>query len=369
MTHASPEFAKFGKPAGKPVEIVVPRDCRVFQPAARLDVMSPNDHESSAAVAPTAESQLPAPTRLSPEPLDPQITSIQPGGGFCMRIELGWGYLRRWYLKNFRRGYVGRMAALRRGDKNVCPFEVLDPRDVKFHRNLGGFYWEAEDDPFTWRDRLPFVRVGLTELWLISGAFFAVAAALGWLFWPLAPVPAFLGLCIVWFFRDPRRTIPGGDALVVAPADGKVVEIREIDHDEYIGGPALLVGIFLSVFNVHVNRSPAASRVIGLTYRRGKFLNALRPESARENEQLTVRIEQSQSPHRRMIVRQIAGAIARRIVCWIKPGDELAAGAKFGMIKLGSRTELIVPRDPDMHVNVKLGEKVKAGESVLVSYK
>jgi len=306
--------------------------------------------------------------RLAPEPLDPQITSIQPGGGVCMRLELGWGYVRRWYLKNFRRGYVGRMAALRRGEKNACPFEVLDPRDVKFYRNLRGYYWDPLDDPFTWRDRLPFVRVGLTELWLISGCFFAAAIALGWLFWPLAPVPAAVGLCIVWFFRDPRRAIPQGAGLVVAPADGKVVEIRELEHDEFIGGPALLVGIFLSVFNVHVNRNPAAARVIGLTYRRGKFLNALRPESARENEQLTVRLEQTAAPYRRMIVRQIAGAIARRIVCWVKPGDELMAGEKFGMIKLGSRTELVVPREPGLQIRVQIGEMVRAGESVLVSY-
>ena len=285
-----------------------------------------------------------------------------------MRLELAWGYVRRWYLKNFRRGYLGRMAALRRGDKNVCPFEPLDPRDVKFYRNLGGYYWEPPDDPFRWRDRLPFVRVGLTELWLISGSFFAAAIALVWVFLPLACIPAFLGLCIVWFFRDPRRTTPQEEGLVVAPADGKVVEIRELDHDEYIGGPALLIGIFLSVFNVHVNRTPVAARVIGLSYRRGKFLNAMRPESSRENEQLAVRIEQNVAPYRRMIVRQIAGLIARRIVCWVKPGDELAAGEKFGMIKLGSRTELLLPREPGMQISVQFGEMVKAGESVLASY-
>jgi phosphatidylserine decarboxylase len=300
--------------------------------------------------------------------MDPQITSIQPGGGACMRLELAWGYVRRWYLKTFRRGYVGRMAALRRGDRNVCPFEVLDPRDVKFYRNLGGYFWEKEDDPFAWRDTLPFARVGLTELWLISGAFFALAVGLIWVYWPVALIPAVLGLCIVWFFRNPSRSVPQGVGQVVAPADGKVVEIEEIEYDEYIGGPALLVGIFLSVFNVHINRVPLAARVIGLTYRRGKFLNAMLPESARENERLTVRIEESTAPYRRMIVRQIAGLIARRIVCWLKPGDELAAGQQFGMIKLGSRTELVIPRDSTLHLIAKLGDTVKAGASILAHY-
>jgi phosphatidylserine decarboxylase len=300
--------------------------------------------------------------------MDPQITSIQPGGGTCMRLELAWGHLRRWYLKTFRRGYVARMAALRQGDKNVCPFEVLDPRDVKFYRNLGGYFWNLKDDPFAWRDWLGFARVGLTELWLISGAFFVAAAIVGWFVPWLAIVPGFLGLCIVWFFRNPHRVVPAGSGLVVSPADGKVVHIEELEFDEFIGGPALLIGIFLSVFNVHINRVPVACRVIGLSYRHGKFLNALRPESARENEQVAIRLEENAAPHRRMIVRQITGAIARRIVCWVKPGDELALGEQFGMIKLGSRTELVVPRTGNLSIAVQLGQMVKAGESVLARY-
>jgi phosphatidylserine decarboxylase len=331
--------------------------------------MSMPDAEFSATLAPPNEPARPAlPSRMPLEPMDPQITSIQPGGGVCMRLELAWGHVRRWYLKTFRRGYVTRMAQLRRGDKNVCPFEVLDPRDIKFFRNLGGYSWVLRDDPFAWRDRIPFARVGLTELWLISGLFFAVAACAVWLYWPLAVVPFALGLCIVWFFRNPRRTIPREEGLVVSPADGKVVQIEEIEYDEFIGGPALLVGIFLSVFNVHINRTPVAARVIGLTYRKGKFLNAMLPESARENERLTVRLEENAVPHRRMIVRQIAGLIARRIVCWVKPGDDLDVGEQFGMIKLGSRTELVVPRDATLRIETQLGAMVKAGESVLLRY-
>lgn len=314
-------------------------------------------------------------SRLPLEAMDDQITSIQPGGGVCMSLELAWGSVRRWYLKTFRKGYVSRMAALRKGQKNACPFEVLDPRDVKFYRNQEGYFWDPADDPFIWRDRLPFARVGLTELWLISGAFFTVAALWIWGTWKLGPfapwfaiVPLFLGGCIVWFFRDPHRVVPRDAGIVVSPADGKVVQVDEIAHDEFIGGPAVLIGIFLSVFNVHINRTPVAARVIGLSYRKGKFLNALRPESARENEQLAVRLEENNLPHRRMIVRQITGAIARRIVCWVKPGDELAAGEQFGMIKLGSRTELVLPREAGLQILVRVGDKVQAGSSAVARY-
>ncbi|MFN0052391.1 MAG: phosphatidylserine decarboxylase family protein [Planctomycetales bacterium] len=307
--------------------------------------------------------------------MDPQVTSIQPGGGVCMRLELAWGHVRRGWLKLFRKGYVARMAALRQGETNACPFEVLDPRDVKFYRNQGGYWWKPEDDPFTWRDRLGFARSGLTELWLISGMFFLLAGLAAWgamslsgWCWPLAVAGAFLGGCIVWFFRNPTRAIPTQAGVVVSPADGKVVQIDEVEYDEFIGGPAVLIGIFLSVFNVHINRTPVAARVLGIRYRKGKFLNALRPESARENEQLAVRIEARELPHRRMIVRQITGAIARRIVCWVKPGDELAAGEQLGMIKLGSRTELVLPREPGLQIVAQLGQHVQAGASILAQY-
>lgn len=307
--------------------------------------------------------------RLPLEEMDPQITSIQPGGGNCMQLELAWGALRRCYLKTFRRGYVQQMAALRQGDENVCPHEVLDPRDVKFFRNQGGYYWKPEDDPFTWRDRLPFARAGLAELILLTGFCFGLTAVFAWLFWPAAIVMAVLGIFFVSFFRNPRRAIPAGAGVVVSPADGKVTTIEEIEYDEFIGGPAVLIGIFLSIFNVHVNRVPVPARVIGAVYRRGKFLNALRPESARENEQLAVRIEENRAPYRRMVVRQITGAIARRIVCWVRPGDELEAGELFGMIKLGSRTELVIPKEEGLEIAVQLGQKVKAGSTVFARYR
>jgi phosphatidylserine decarboxylase len=305
--------------------------------------------------------------RLEPEPLDPQLTSIQPGGGVCMRIELAWGYVRRFWLRTFRPGYVRRMKELRRGDQNGAPHEVLDPRDLKFYRNQPGFWWAPEDDPFAWRDRLPLVRVGLAEVLLLSAVFLGLAGLVAlWTPWAAIP-PLVLWMEVLWFFRNPRRVAPAGAGLVVSPADGKVVSVTDC-HDDFLGGPTVEVGIFLSVFDVHVNRAPVSCRLIGLTYRRGKFLNALLAASARENERLTLRLQESEAPYRRFVVRQIAGAIARRIVCWSAPGAELARGEAFGMIKLGSRTELILPRGPDLEVLVRPGQRVSAGTTVLARY-
>jgi len=260
------------------------------------------------------------------------------------------------------------MAALRHGEFEDCGHEILDPRDVKFYRNQMGCCWDAADDPFRWRDRLPFARVGLAELGVLGGMCLILTIATALTYWPVCWAPGLLALFLMWFFRDPRRVAPEGDGLVVSPADGKVVEIEKLSHDDYIGGPAVTIGIFLSVFNVHINRSPAETRVIGLTYRRGKFLNALRAASARENEQMMVRLEANSPPHRRMIVRQIAGAIARRIVCWVRPGEELEVGAQFGMIKLGSRTELVLPSEPGLIVEAQVGDHVRAGTSVVARY-
>ena len=318
------------------------------------------------------------------EPMDPQLKWIQPGGGVICHLELAWGHVRRWWLKTFRRGYVRRMAELRKGDFNGCPHEVLDPRDLKFYRNQGGYFWEPADDPFRWRDKIPFARSGLCELFVFSLITFGPAIALTcWLTCPCSAtlsnplrIAAWLGVAtltvigalIVWFFRNPPRAIPTAPGLIVSPADGKIVAIEEIEHDEFLGGPAVQIGIFLSIFNVHINRAHVAGRVIGLRYRPGKYLNALRPESARENEQLAVRMQETEFPFRRYIVRQITGAIARRIVCWLKPGDVLARGEQFGMIKLGSRTELVLPREAALKLKIQLGDKVKAGTSILAEF-
>jgi phosphatidylserine decarboxylase len=308
------------------------------------------------------------PTRSVPEPLPEDMPSVQPGGGVCYRIELAWGYWRRWYLKRFRPKYVARMAGLRRGSPEGAPHEVLDPRDLKYCRNRCRCDWADSDDPFRWRERLPFARWGLAELQLMGWPLAALTVAAAYHAWYLAWLPAVPLCLIVWFFRDPPRRIPSRPGLLVSPADGKVSEVTRIEHDEFIGGPAVRIGIFLSIFNVHINRVPSDCRVIALRYSRGEFLNALNPQSALRNENIWIGLEEDSPPHRRIVVRPIAGAIARRIVCALRPGDVLARGEKFGMIKLGSRTELIVPADDDLKIEVEVGRRVKAGSTVLARF-
>lgn len=315
-----------------------------------------------------------AQSRRTPEPLPDNVGGVQPGGGVCYRIELAWGGWRRWYLRTFRRGYIDRMARMRRDvpDEAIpsgrCPHAILDPRDLKFFRNVSGVSWDAADDPFAWRQRLPFARWGLAELQLMGWPLLAATIALALYWWPLALIPLVLLALVVYFFRDPPRQIPTAPGLLVSPADGVVAEVAELEHDEFIGGPALRIGIFLSIFNVHINRAPCAARVIKLRYSPGKFMNALNPASALHNENMWIGLEEAEPPHRPMIVRQISGAIARRIVCDLRPGQQLERGEKFGMIKLGSRTELIVPREDGLQVQVQVGQTVHGGATILIRY-
>ncbi|MCS7304169.1 MAG: phosphatidylserine decarboxylase [Thermoguttaceae bacterium] len=311
-----------------------------------------------------------------PEPLPAEITGVQPGGvGWCARMELAWGRVRRWYLKRFRPGYVRRMAELRRGSTEGAPHEILDPRDLKYCRNVVQCDWAPEHDPFRWRERLPFARWGLAELVFMGGPLALLTSAgvmlaiwqSGW--WWLAAAGAAMPLALlVWFFRDPPRQVPQAPGLWVSPADGTVVEITRLEEDPFIGSRAVRVSIFLSIFDVHVNRSPCAARVVALRYQPGEFLNAMRPQSAQRNENLWIGLEALEAPYGRLAVRVIAGAIARRIVCVLRPGEELGRGQKFGMIKLGSRTELILPDREDLELLVEVGSKVRAGSSPIVRW-
>ncbi|QDU06467.1 phosphatidylserine decarboxylase [Gimesia chilikensis] len=313
--------------------------------------------------------------------MDPQLTTIQPGGGIIINLEMLWGRWRRFWLKTFRSGYVKKMESTRKGDFNPCPHDVLDPRDLKYHENQGGYYWEEADDPFAYRSRLPFAREGLAELFVLSTLFFGGAAllsgvilsgvvtgVLSYIGWLLVLTLVLFGMEIVWFFRNPQRTIPAGEGVIVSPADGTFDTIEEIAHHEYIGGPAIEIGIFLSIFNVHINRMPVAGKIIKLAYRPGKCLNALRPESTRLNERLEVYLQMPEPTNRPMLVQQITGAIARRIVCRLKPGDELTKGAQFGMIKLGSRTVIVFPQEEGLEILAKPGDKLKAGSTILAKY-
>jgi len=207
----------------------------------------------------------------------------------------------------------------------------------------------------------PYARLEVTLIVLGGGALTAVCAWLaGW--W--AVLPAVIALALLSFYRDPPRACPVGDDLILAPADGKIVEIT---HG--VAGPDdrqfLRIMIFLSVFNVHINRSPCAGRVTAVDYRPGEFLNALRADADVRNESNTLELETAAPLLGPVRVRQIAGVLARRIVCTARVGERLTAGQRYGMIKLGSRTEVCLVEDPAWEVRVAVGDAVKAGRTVL----
>ncbi|MDD2999480.1 MAG: phosphatidylserine decarboxylase family protein [Erysipelotrichia bacterium] len=165
----------------------------------------------------------------------------------------------------------------------------------------------------------------------------------------------------LYFFRDPERDIPQGDCLIVSPADGKVVGIDSVEHVPFIDGPAKRVSIFLSIFDVHINRAPIQGKIAYRHYTPGEFLAAFEPKASINNEQNAVGIEDADGY--RVLVKQIAGLIARRILCWKNPGDKVEAGERFGLIRFGSRTEIYMPLNA--HIEVKLGQRVQGGSSII----
>lgn len=195
------------------------------------------------------------------------------------------------------------------------------------------------------------------------GAVLTVAAVLvGWLTTPLwASVPILLAGFFLWFFRDPDRVIPSESGAVVSPADGKVTSIATVNVD---GETLKSISIFLNVFNVHVNRSPVSGVIRGAKYEAGKFLNAMNPASAEHNERNTVTIE---GEGHRVIFKQIAGLLARRIVFTKKVGDSVRRGERVGLIKFGSRTDVLL--DPSAEVAVKVGNNVTGGSTILAYLK
>jgi phosphatidylserine decarboxylase len=186
-----------------------------------------------------------------------------------------------------------------------------------------------------------------------------VAAVVVWLTdkWVWGIIPVLLAAFFLWFFRDPNRMIPAGDGLIVSPGDGLVTETVSIRTPE---GERQRISIFLSVFDVHVNRSPIAGMLSSVRYQKGKFLNAMNPASAESNEQniVTVRGEGVE-----VTFKQIAGLLARRIVFNYKEGDLVERGQRVGLIKFGSRVDVVVPADAELMV--KVGQRVKGGASVL----
>jgi len=196
-------------------------------------------------------------------------------------------------------------------------------------------------------------KFGLPPIWagllcLIPGWKWAAAALV------------FLGLFVFYFFRDPERSIPAGPGLVVSPADGHVVEIV----DELLDGrPGHRLSIFLSIWDVHVQRAPVAGRIADVVYRPGRFYAALRKAASRENEQNIIYLR---APGGTLVFKQIAGAIARRVLCWKSEGQEVALGERVGMIRFGSRVDVWL--QPEAQILVRRGQRVKGGESILARW-
>jgi phosphatidylserine decarboxylase len=194
--------------------------------------------------------------------------------------------------------------------------------------------------------------------YLYAGPLLAAAFLLGWLTRPSwALLPFLLALFFLWFFRDPDRVIPQDPGAVVSPGDGKVTDVSPVT----VGNESRTrISIFLSVFDVHVNRSPIAGVIREIRYQRGKFLNAMNVASAEHNEQNIVTIE---GEGRTVVFKQIAGLLARRIVFYPKVGDRLERGQRVGLIKFGSRVDVLI--DSAASLNVKVGDRVRGGASVL----
>ena len=224
--------------------------------------------------------------------------------------------------------------------------------------------------------RIPFTKYGLPQVVIFPAAilltmlvFFAVGRYLP--NWLLILIEFILAAVLIWalsFFRDPKRVTPLDSNLLFSPADGKIADIEIIEENDFICGQALCIGIFLSVFNVHINRAPCNVKVGKITYKPGKYKNAMSSAAGKVNESNSLALFRTDFPQDKLIVRQISGAIARRIVCGCKEGDNLVGGEKFGMIKFGSRTELYVPFSENVKRLVEIGDKVKAGLTPLVKY-
>jgi phosphatidylserine decarboxylase len=197
---------------------------------------------------------------------------------------------------------------------------------------------------------------------LTTAALTILALVIGWQ--GAAIVLGLTTLAIAAFFRDPERNIPTGEGLIVSPADGKVVRIAAVTGDSSFGDTPTRLSIFLSPFDVHINRMPVAGKVDEVRYRGGKFVAAYKEEASERNEQNALKVIGNDG--RSLGVVQIAGVVARRIVCRVKPGDRLARGDRFGMIMFGSRTDIYLPKG--CRVQVVEGQKVKGGETILGSF-
>lgn len=201
------------------------------------------------------------------------------------------------------------------------------------------------------REGFPFIAIA-----------FLIAAAAAWIGGPWAGIPALVVPAFVMnFFRDPERAPPAGEDLVVSPADGKVLSVAEVDEGRYLNRRMKRVCVFMNVFNVHVNRIPVSGRVKAVRYNPGKYLMGYAEKASLDNEQNAIVIERASGQD--VLFIQIAGLVARRIVCYLKGGETVSRGERFGLIRFGSRVDVYLP--PEAEVLATVGQVVKAGETVL----
>jgi phosphatidylserine decarboxylase len=202
------------------------------------------------------------------------------------------------------------------------------------------------------REGLPFIALGFVITLLLF-------------YWDLYSLAIFLGLATIftiYFFRDPDRTSPAEEDAVLSPADGTVIDIKHLDDiNNLYSGPAIKISIFMSVFNVHVNRIPLSGKISGIKYNPGQFFSANLDKASEQNEKNCIALDTMNG--QKIVFVQIAGLIARRIACWINEGDRVHAGQRFGLIRFGSRLDIYLP--VGIRMTAKLKERVKAGESVI----
>jgi phosphatidylserine decarboxylase len=205
---------------------------------------------------------------------------------------------------------------------------------------------------------VPFAKEGITFIAVPAG----VTLLTGWLGWPIVTcVGAVATLFCAWFFRNPARVVPQGPKLVVAPGDGKVIAIEEEFEPRYLKERSIRLTIFLNVFDVHINRVPCDGVIEDVQYQPGLFLVASKPEATLRNEQNAMMIKTHEGM--KVLCVQVAGLVARRIVCWISPWDRAIRGERYGLIRFGSRMDTFLPMGTKTRVAV--GERVKGGETIL----
>ncbi len=169
---------------------------------------------------------------------------------------------------------------------------------------------------------------------------------------------------LLYFLRDPERTSPAGEGVFLAPADGRVVEVKQVREPRFLQGEGLKISIFMSLLDVHVNRVPVEGQVVLVEHVPGQFLQAFRPEASEVNEHNLVGLE---SRHGRVLVKQVAGIMARRVVCWVRPGQKVQAGDRLGVVKFGSRVDLYLP--PGAASAVRVGDRARGGITVIARWK